>query len=205
MNVCRSLWIGWAITPEVREDYGVLVCAGHGFKENGLDTGAVSDGLLECVVNAAIVRRITEMAFSCHLPVIGYSGFTYPIKTQWIKSVRKYFHLAIDVHVNWYESKRVNGVEVLIHERHKRNDVRRTAEALCQTISQELSYRNRGVKFRHDLEFLNVLYPAPAMVSESGFLSNSDCWEDIVRGEFVEKVALAHIKFISDYIREVRG
>jgi N-acetylmuramoyl-L-alanine amidase len=169
----------------------IYIGVGHGQKpDGGYDPGAVSGGLVEHELAHEVVGHYASALQSGGWTVIAEHDSGTGHDPNWVGSARNANNENVDfadeVHFN---AGGGTGTEVLVHpSTNQRN--RRFAELACQYVSGALGLRNRGVKVRADLGFLNRTR-MPAAIAEIAFVDNETDRAAIRTAGWAEKVGQA--------------
>lgn len=138
------------------------------------------------------IFRILCALLSTHIPTGLITAPTeVPLKQRVIHLNLEHHHrtkldVAIELHLNAYADRDVDGVECCYWPESDRG--LEAASALCDSISGAIGGRNRGPKERDDLFFLSALAP-PAVIVESYFITNDKRANETLTGDLVQRAA----------------
>lgn len=146
----------------------ILINPGHSIE--GLDHGAIGkSGLWEAKANANIAQLV-----KCHLCRKGIDSVIFQQKKS-LQEVINYenankFDLAVSIHCNAATSTQANGVETLYWPS-SIGKSKKLAECIQKELVAETKLRDRGIKKRTDLAFLEKTKTTSVLV-ECAFISN---------------------------------
>lgn len=173
----------------------ICVDAGHG----GKDPGACSNGVQEKEIALKIALKVKELLLMNNLDVVmtRESDRYDTVNEKARKANLAKADLFISIHCNAAEEPNANGTETLSY------DLTGKSFQLAKCVQQELTNicqrRNRGVKERKDLAVLNSTQ-MPAILVETAFISNEEERKLLQKEDFQNKLAVAIVKGICDYL-----
>lgn len=164
------------------QDKVIVIDPGHG----GHDSGAVGyNNVYEKDINLIIGLKLKHYLkkTSNYKVVLTRSDDTFlPLKPTDLRSkiaVELKADLFISIHLNSSPSRRGSGVEVYIQKNPKTKEEYidqsiKLAYLITQKLSNDLGYRNRGVKFKNLSVLRNTIEYMPSILLELGHVTNKD-------------------------------
>ncbi len=188
----------------------IIVDAGHGEP----DGGAVGvNGTLEKDINLAIAKKVEEVLLGKNINVImtrmGDSGLyetqdatlrqkkREDMNTRLAIMKKSNADLFLSIHMNSFESGKVNGLHVFYAENHA--EVEPLAVAIQERISQITGASTHAVKAAEKSLFLMKNPPIPAILVECGFLSNPEEEQKLNDEEYQSRIAWAIAEACEDF------
>jgi len=182
--------------------YSVCLDAGHG----GYDPGACGNGLHEADITLDIVLKLKALLISNginviltrdgdHAPNNLENNLNGELQARCDIANSAKVNLFLSIHINSAESTQANGGEVLIQG--SGGNAEKFANILLNEIINATGFYNRGIKVQNVMVLRNT--NMPAVLSESGFISNIDNAKNLADSNFRQQLAIAHCKGICEY------
>lgn len=173
----------------------ICIDPGHG----GVDPGGIGpSGLKEKDVNLAVAKRVAEL-----LKPIAEVKLTRT--TDIAVSLKDRAHIAnsfgcdyfISVHINSFTDRKVGGVETWAYAPGGKGE--KLARAVQAELVDATGFTNRSVKFNSGFAVLRNTR-APAILTETGFISNPNEEKLLKTGVFRDKIAMAIAQGVANRI-----
>ncbi len=194
----------------------IAISVGHGYRKISgndqgcdyeCDPGAVNKkiGITEFEAVGLIKNALRSMLKFTSIEVVNIPPATLQERIRIIRAEhrRAFIELAIEIHLNSFRDKRVNGSEVW----HCTGDEEGRLASLhfLEGFKKTLSFRNRGVKKSINLAFLRVLRDQGpvAILTEAAFISNHEVATDLKKGILIQKIAWAHALGIWSFVEGI--
>ncbi|MEL6669619.1 MAG: N-acetylmuramoyl-L-alanine amidase [Bacteroidota bacterium] len=184
---------------------------GHGRFTRGKRSPMLKDGrqLFEYEFNRAIVRRIAEeldrrcVANVILVPEIDCGNFVKG-RTERANDFNRYSNLPtrlVSIHANAHDNNDMGGGWSTAHGIETLHYPSRQSTALAQVFQKHLikhiGWRDRGTKPRTNLCLLRESH-MPAVMTETGFMTNLQECLELMNGEVRNEVAMAHVEAIME-------
>lgn len=173
----------------------IAVDPGHG----GSDPGATGNGLKESDINLKIALKLNELMVSSglHKTIMTRTQDTFVSLSKRVETANNAkTDIFVSIHNNSAASTSAAGAEVLYQTDSEKG------KSLANLVQEELvkstGARDRGIKARGDLYVLNNTL-MPAIIVESGFISNSSEAKKLATADYQQKIALGVFNGINRY------
>ena len=156
------------------------------------DPGAVNGERMESVAALAIAKMLGEMfEEDGHQVVYTRTGGdpSLTLQKRCEISNKSKAQVFISIHLNSADSKKASGIETLRYD-NVGMTTKKIAASVQASLVEALGWKNRGVKERPNLYVLKHT-KAPAILVETGFISNEAECEELFNPETQEKIAEA--------------
>lgn len=192
-----------AIVFEEEDKIIIWLDAGHGGKDVGSDIEAV----YEKEINISIVNKIAEYLEEMDVE----DEYEIMFTRKGDKTVRLYERvdlvnkakadLFVSVHCNSNEEEYVNGIETYYAEGDGQG--KNLAQMVQDAMIEEVDAKDRGINTGNYvvLNHTNM----PAILIETGFLSNGVEYDNLTDSDYQEKLAEGIAKGIVEFIKEEQG
>ena len=181
----------------------IVVFGGHYFK----DPGCIAAGVKERTYTKIVAQKVVDFAQAESLPVVhGINDYLWH-KIKWVNMHHPTATGIVEVHFNCVKSGKAHYTEVIYHNGSYYGSLLAHCiyRQLIQTLwkPNELRATHLGVTTDKDigrhLGFLLHTAP-PAVITESLFLSNAHERAMLATDKVQNKIAMAHVKGINDYL-----
>lgn len=194
-----------------QKNFEVICDAGHGAP----DSGAVGNtGTLEKDINLSIAQKTVEILEQKGISVIMTRSDDSGIYTNESKTIREMkvsdmknrleiieksgADLFISIHMNSFEDKEANGVNVFYAPKYEES-MKPFAEELQMEICKVTGAEGHKVRPAEEWVYLMKNSPIPALLIECGFISNPKEEEKLRQEEYQAKIAWAIASAVDNY------
>ena len=175
-----------------------------------------ANGTLEKDINLAISKKLEEVLVGKNVRVImtrtGDSGVfenrngtlrekkREDMNTRLSIMKKSDADLFLSIHMNSFESKKVNGLHVFYAENYK--ELKILAENIQERISEITGASTHVVKTADKSLFLMKNPPVPAILVECGFISNPDEEKKLNDEDYQSRIAWAIAEAVENYFKQ---
>ncbi|TSB47664.1 N-acetylmuramoyl-L-alanine amidase [Alkalicoccobacillus porphyridii] len=174
--------------PQTKESLDfdrIVIDAGHG----GRDPGAIGNGLYEKTIALSVAHKVKSELEQEGIEVLMTrdEDLFVTLEDRVLKSNQWGADLFVSIHANGYADTSVSGVETFYY--HGSSQGKQVASSIQQQLAESTGSRSRGV-FAADFYVLKYSR-MPAVLVETGFVSNEKDASLLKTGEYQQKAAKA--------------